>query len=398
MVVLASSWYYALQVAPKSYAAQNRTLIPNLYPYWNGTRAILRHENPYREEITRQNQFGMYGKGIEDLEHKDEHRFAYPVYAAFLLLPIALLPFSTAQAVTGFLFLICTVLAVGWWRERWDRTTILYCLLTLASYPVIFAWQLRQPTLLFAALLAACFAAARAGHLSTAGILASLSTGKPQLAIAVLLPLLIWTITDWPTRKRLASSMVVSLITLYLASSAMLPGWFGHWLETLNAYSHYAGKSPLVIVGPVVGTILIVLVFCGLIAALWRIRRADLLFSTALSVAIFQLLVPYEYYNTVLLLCPVIWITHNAERIRQQGWAHRMLFAAVVITLAESWLLTTLLPFTNLISPTVTRSLWMLPAGFINVLIAALLIMLVAIFPVVARDSSVKDRVTYVMP
>jgi hypothetical protein len=46
-----------------------------------------------------------------------------------------------------WLFAALTALSVGWLRGTRDSTTALYGMLTFSSFPVVFALQIRQPTL-----------------------------------------------------------------------------------------------------------------------------------------------------------------------------------------------------------------------------------------------------------
>src|ERR1019366_10180400 len=126
---------------------------------------------------------------------------------------------------------------------RWDRTTVLYCALTFSSYPVIYGLQARQPTLLFFGLAVGSFALLRSGRLIPAAMLAALSAGKPQIALPVLLPMLIWTLARWHERKRFAIAFATSLLALLVISSIVSPGWMPEWLDSLRDYSQYHDPS-----------------------------------------------------------------------------------------------------------------------------------------------------------
>ena len=68
-----------------------------------------------------------------------------------------------------------------------------------------FALQIRQPTLLLFGLAVASMALLRSGRWALAGVVAALSTGKPQVAFGLLLPMMIWTLAGWRERKKFVS-------------------------------------------------------------------------------------------------------------------------------------------------------------------------------------------------
>ena len=68
----------------------------DFFPLWNGTRAVLRGQDPYGREVTLQNQTAAYGNTAEAIGEKNQQRFAYPVYATFPVVPLAILNFGAA--------------------------------------------------------------------------------------------------------------------------------------------------------------------------------------------------------------------------------------------------------------------------------------------------------------
>src|ERR1019366_3993740 len=240
---LAASWYYATSLSSMARAGLKVGIVGDFYPIWTASKAIMRHVNPYGPEVTEQNQIKAYGATAKALGAKDEYRFAYPVYATFPLFPLALLDFHAAEEIALWLFVALTTLAVGWLRGTWDKTTAFYCVLSFSSYPLILALQVRQPTLLFFALAVGGIALLRADRLVPAGMLAALSTGKPQVALPIVLPMLMWTFAGWHDRKRFAISFFPFLLALLCFSSIVTPGWIPEWIAALHAYSRYAGPS-----------------------------------------------------------------------------------------------------------------------------------------------------------
>jgi uncharacterized membrane protein len=246
LICLVSSWYYGLRVAPALYQVHSKALLPDFYPFWNGCRAILHGDDPYGSAATRENQIGMYGHPLVGVGETDEQqRFAYPPWATVLLLPLGLVSFSTAQTLMFWLLVILTGLSVGWWRGRWDRVTVICAVLTFASYPILFGLQLRQPTLFFAALAAASVACIRCNRLAVGGVLAGLSAGKPQVALAVCVPLLLWAAADWRSRRKFAISLGTTGAFLGIISYLLVHAWPVKWIATIRAYSRYGNSSPL---------------------------------------------------------------------------------------------------------------------------------------------------------
>ena len=149
---LMASWYFAIKFAEPATFHLPYGLINDLYIPWNASRAILAGSDPYDDSITEQNQRAAFGGTALSLHERDERRFAYPLYAAFPYLPFGLMSFEAANRIVFFALAALAVLSVGWLGGSWNRDTLMYCVLFFASYPLILALQVRQPTLLFLAL------------------------------------------------------------------------------------------------------------------------------------------------------------------------------------------------------------------------------------------------------
>jgi len=360
---LLTSYYYAFLLLPSLLAQSN--MGPNLYPVWYASRVVLfEHQDPYSAAVTREIQQVMYGESVkEGTEIFNEHRFAYPLLAIFLFAPIAWLPFRDAQALVLVLSLVITALVTQVWIPRRTRpaTQFLCIILVLAAPPIAWAVQLRQPSLLFAALLAACVAAIRNGRLTVAGVLGAMATAKPQLAIAVLTPLVVWALSDWWSRKRFVISLTLTECALLAASEWMCPGWLPRWLSTIRAYAGYAGAKPLIhlLPGRCLPTIAGVLLLLAVLVASWKWRNADPQLAIGFSVAAFSVLLPFQIYNQIMLAPAVFWIAfrgvaHGGTLLSVlRGWMLGLLYA--------EWGATALLAAVHLIDPRTTGSLWALP-------------------------------------
>lgn len=334
---LAVCWYFATYfLATVGVRLQHS----DFYPLWNGARAVLNGENPYGNEVTVENQVAAYGATAAAIGEKNEQRFAYPVYATFPILPLALLSFHSANRMAFLLIAALVLLSVGWLRERWDQTTGLYVTLAFASYPLVFGLQIRQPTLLFFGLAVATFALLKSGHLLSAGVMAAMSTGKPQLAFGLLLPMLIWTLADWRKRRPFVLSFAAAMVVLLGLSEVVSPHWIPRWIASMQAYVRYHRSLSTIayFLGEKVGLAVSAVLLLGLVGSLWLRRDSNLLFQVALSTVIIYLLLPEQAYSAIVLLIPTIWVTDHAAFIKQAGTAHQLVLAAVKLSLIELWL------------------------------------------------------------
>ena len=358
---LVFSCYYAFMIVPPAAALRGPGIVPDLYPAWYASRMVLlHHQDPYSPDVTGRIQSAMYaGK----LASRNEQRFAYPIFAVLLFAPFAALSFAAAQACFLALSVALTVWSVFAWlgRSTPPMQTAICAILVMSAFPVMLGLELRQPTMLVAALLAATVACLRSGQLSFAGVLAALTTVKPQLAIGVLLPLLLWSISDWRRRKIFPFSLGLTMAGLLSISEFLSHGWLLHWLTTIQAYAHYAGAKPLICVLPgsrlpmLAGALLI----AAAVAASWKWRRADPVLAIGFSVSVFQVLLPLQLYNEVMLLPAVLWTFVQASR--QTSNLHTLLRWSVWGLLGAGWLTTCLICVARLISPPSIDTLWSLP-------------------------------------
>lgn len=366
VLCLLSAWYFALAIAPTALGASAPTMQQGLLPEWFGGREILHGRSPYRLEVTQQVELAIYGETVSASSPNNQHRFAYPIIFIFLFFPIALLPFDVAQWVMLAACVALSVLSIGWWtgRARLSKLdTVSFAILTFAAYPTVVGLQLRQPTLMVAALLAFSVCRARSGRLVWAGVAAALAAAKPQLAVAVLLPLSAWAICSWRIRKAFLISLATSLLGLTLASELAFPGWITPWLSTIRAYSHYAGGRPL-LADLTHGHFFIPAALLLIATVVWvsfEFCNSDLLFTVGFSVAAFQLLFPFQLYNEVLLLPAALWAAMNSDKIRQHGQLPVLLFSCAWIGLSSGWIATLALSLWNIAAPGSGLKLWQLP-------------------------------------
>jgi hypothetical protein len=229
----------------------------------------------------------------------------------------------------------------------------------------VLALQLRQPTLIFLSLLAAVYFWVQSGRLVLAGMLAALCAAKPQLAIAVLLPLSIWSVAAWRIRKAFVLSLGATLSVLLIAAEFAVPGWFAEWLATLAAYAHYAGgKPPLadLLCGHFVLPAAALLLGAAVCVS-FKFQASDLLFAISFSAAMFQLLFPFQIYNAVLLFPAVLWLIANANTIMARGQLLTLLYSCTWIVLGAGWASAAGLSLSNVLVPGVRPDVLAASAG-----------------------------------
>jgi hypothetical protein len=366
LTCVASSYYFALVIAPSALGAGSPSARQGLYPEWMGCREVLlSRQSPYRPELTRTIQIAVYGSEATP-KQVNQQRFAYPAYFVFLFLPIALLPFPLAHVVALLGAVALTILSLRLWTLDWNLPHLalgIALLSTFSAYPVLLGLQLCQPTVLIAGLLAVAVYCARSGRLLWAGILAGLCMSKPHVAIGVLLPLSIWAVANWRDRRLFLIAFGCSITALVAASQLLLPGWIGPWLATVRAYSHYAGSKPLLmdlLHGHFVGPAVIVLLGAA-IAVSYRWRESDFLFAMSFSIAIFQLLFPFLIYNEIILLPAVLWLLKNAPRINAAGQLYALLSGCSWIVLGAGFASSIGLSVSDIVLRGSALKLWELP-------------------------------------
>jgi hypothetical protein len=306
----------------------------DLYSPWYGTRALLRdRKNPYGPEVTREIQTAFYGHDLVQQYTPgsriiDEQRFAYPVYAVFLLAPSAILSFETMQTVMPFVLAIAIVACVQLWLSclRARPGPIISAAITLfvlASPQIGQGLRLRQVGLIVALLLALATWLAIRGNLAAAGAVLAFSTIKPQMIILALAWFLIWSMGNPRQRWRLPAGFLSTLTLLIVAGELILPGWPRDFLNGLEAYRKYTQFTSLlqILLGTAAGAGAAVVIVTWLLVRGWKNRRrsadsiefmstlSSLLMATAL---VLPLTPPF---NQSLLILPALMVVTDWRAI-----------------------------------------------------------------------------------
>jgi Glycosyltransferase family 87 len=390
-----SMWFYVgrilvgYQVRDAAAHSRPRGNLSDLYPRWIGARELLlRHRNPYSDDITLEIQKGYYGRALHATrpeDPKDQQGFAYPVYVVFLLAPVIWLPFSFVHTLFYWLLALLTAMSVLLWIRvlSWRLVFagwIAVIVLTIGSFPVVQGIKLQQLSLLVAVLLAGAAACVASKHLFLGGVFLGMATIKPQLAWGLVAWLILWAISDWRSRRNFIISFVVMMALLLGGAEILLPGWLHMFVGAIGQYHQYTQNQSVIeaglnlIVGSfAAGTLVhrisqvlsaIALVLC--VPVFWKLRREDARspgfgYATGLALALVVLIVPmYAPYNQVLLLPAIFFLAQKRTAFREPGG--RLLYLASVVLLVWPWAASLFLTAVYLLgAPSQALNWWTLP-------------------------------------
>jgi hypothetical protein len=358
----ASMWFYVQRVLIpyeiKDAAAHQRPRgnLSDLYPRWLGARELFLHRrNPYSDDITKEIQQGYYGRALDPArpnDPKDEQRFAYPVYVVFFLAPFIHLPFPIVRVVFQWLLAALTAASVClWlralsWRLR-PYEIAAFIALTLGSFPAVQGIKLGQLSLLVAALLAAAAACLTSGLLFYAGILLACATIKPQLTWPLAVWLLVWTIREWKSRRKLVLGFALTLALLLAGAQIILPGWWVLFASGMREYHRYTQNQSVLEVllpGALTGKIVAVVavVACALTLAQARLTTAgkdQFDRAAALVMALTILVVPMcAPYNQVCLAPAVMVLVRDRSFFVSRSRGLRFAYVAGACALFWPWI------------------------------------------------------------
>lgn len=331
----------------------NRDFPPNrsdLQPVKLGIQAILRGENPYSDDVTRQIQLAYYGHALSPSGHTNQMAYVYPPHTAVVLAFLAPFPWQSSRLIFVALAILLTLTTVPVWIHvsgaRWNASSTLLAVIgVMGCWPTLWALRLQQPTLLVAAVVAlACLLLTKnreTGQETGAALLLALATIKPQL-IAILT---LWFIVRAVALRRPRFLIVFAAATLLLlgAGEYLVPHGLMHWIR---AGTHLAQTDQqttfTLLLGDWPGRLanLIIAVFVAIY--LWRLRRAksgSSEFASAISVALAATVAlmptgPAMIYNQVLLV-PACFVLLQLRPPRQtSAWPARLEHLARAIALA----------------------------------------------------------------
>ncbi|HJT00828.1 MAG TPA: hypothetical protein VJ756_17175, partial [Terriglobales bacterium] len=131
--------FYLVLVFGLVLALANHWLYPaangnDLYPRWYGTHVLLHGGDPYGRQVTEESERHNYGHVLSAYEiqgHRDQERFAYPLYVAFPLAPLTFLEFAAARHLLWLFLVAATFLSVFAWAGamNWRPAKVILALL-----------------------------------------------------------------------------------------------------------------------------------------------------------------------------------------------------------------------------------------------------------------------------
>ncbi|MGD8554140.1 MAG: glycosyltransferase family 87 protein [Anaerolineales bacterium] len=332
-------------------------LIWDIHPTLVAANAVIEGKDPYSDEVTAEIQRQVYGRPAAPNE--DVHAFAYPIYVAYLAIPLALLPLPWAQA--AWLALLQLAILAGfllaidvwkWPRQRLARGGILLWCAVL--YPVVWGFLLGQPALLAFAVIVLCVWAVARGSDRLAGVTLGLTWIKPQLAFLLFPGVLLWAI--FRRRHKVWLWATGTFAAIVLLPMLLQPSWVSHFIHRLFEYDQYSPFTPPAVllaqaccapVAPWLGP-LIVGLFLGATAwGWWRAirshRPADFLWAVGMTLIATTAVAPQtSTVNQVVLVLPIIGLVKHLFSKGRGGWAAAVLL--LVFWGAALWLLSWLPP------------------------------------------------------
>jgi hypothetical protein len=401
LLCAASMWFYVQHVLipyekADSVAHQRpRGNLSDLYPRWLGARELLlRHRNPYGDDITAEIQKGYYGRELDPArpdDPRDRQGFAYPVHVVFVLAPLIGFQFHAVQIFFYWLLAGLTAASVWLWLRalRWELPSLAaasWIAFTLGSFPAVQGIKLQQLSLLVAALLAASVACVAGRFLYMGGALLALATIKPQLAWLLLAWLLLWAVSDWRARRKFVFSFALAMALLLGGAEFILPGWWRMFAAAIGQYHQYTQNQSIIEVilnqllgNQVVGStasgsvihrsaqILSVIAILACMPVLWKARRepadaAGFGAATALVLALTVLVIPmYAPYNQVLLLPAILLLVRDRSFFTSRSRALRAGYGIGIFALAWQWIASLCLSAIYVCSPAGAMSRWQWP-------------------------------------
>ncbi|HYA24705.1 MAG TPA: hypothetical protein VEF05_11130 [Terriglobales bacterium] len=391
-------WFYVDRV----WAPSGEIHFSDLYPRWYGSRELLLHgRDPYGPEVSKEIQMWSYGRALRPGEQKDEDRFAYPVYLAFLLAGTVRLPFAQVVSLFRWILPLAALISVPLWvyMVQWRCSRPLLgslVLLSFGSFPVLESIYLQQPVLLAAGFLAAAGASVAAGWLWFAGVLLALATIKPQLTALLAAWLLVWAASEWRSRRGLIWGFALTMLVLLGGSQLLLPRWIPEFLAGVVAYQRYTGNFSLLRL--LLGGIGSVVVTMGLVAGLavlsWKTRHnaastREFMAVSCAALAVTVVVMPSLYPTYEIVLLPMIFLLlREFNAVWSAGRAARLAVFASACLIAWPWLGALSFIIASIFEPiTLVRSLWIAPVSSLLLVPISLLTSFAILIPVLFASS-----------
>lgn len=246
LVILMLVLYLALAFGIYAGLTQRVLGANDFYSRWKGAQALfLRGENPYSDAVTREIQLGMYGRLARPGE--DQVAYAYPLYSAFAIAPLVVLPYAQAQALWMALLIFCAIggglgLAQLYTIRLKPFMLAALVLSILLFYPAVRGIFNGQFALVSFFCLALAMWLIQIDHDVAAGCLLALATLKPQPAIFLVPVIIFWA---WRHRRlKIVISAIKFFSALIIVAAIWIPTWLFDFLNALIQYADYLRVGP----------------------------------------------------------------------------------------------------------------------------------------------------------
>lgn len=328
----------------------------DLYPLWLTSRATLaNHADPYTAEMTARIQRELFGRAMDPKNPDDPPQnyraFSYPVYADYLLLPFAKVPFEKLRLAAVAVLAMIAVLSVLLWLDALGlhfsaEQKLAATALVLTSYYSLEALYAEQIGILVACFLAAAAWCAMREKLSWAGAWLALATIKPQVSLLLIAGTLIWAVSQWSRRRALMIAFFAVVLGLWLAGEWLHRGWLSAWLRVLWHYRDY-GTPPLTcfLLGRVGGLLFSAALCCTILVAWIRVRqqpassrRLQVVIAETLAVTAVAVLPGQAVYDQLIFLPELLLLMNSWPGIRRETIQLRITTLLTAIALAWPWM------------------------------------------------------------
>jgi hypothetical protein len=231
--------------------------------------------------------------------------------------------------------------------------------------------------------------------LGLAGVLFALATIKPQLTVLLIPWLVLWTLSDWPSRKNFVLGFVSGMVVLAGFSQYLVPGWIGEFVRGIGAYQRYTGNTSILTVyftqtGSKIASAALI---AGWAVFVWRIRKRPagsraFNFAVCATLVATLVLIPTLYPTGQIALWPAIFLVlKEFSTIWNSGRISRLACVGTFSLIAWPWIGAWLFVLASLAVPMVRlRQFWLVPLCTLLLVPLALLVLLSINLPVMIRS------------
>jgi hypothetical protein len=328
----------------------------DFFQFWAAGKALLQRTDPYGPQAWQT----IYENEGRWRYQTDQQVFPYPLWTAYVFVPLAALPVPWAALVWAVLSQALLVLAVFLWVrglnwtgcEAWLPFIIA---MVVAFEPVSLTILFGQLGMVLLAVIAAMLYFLSRGRYSVAGMCLALTLLKPQLFTLVITVILVTTLLD--REWSFAASFVATATGLFASSWLLVPGWLPGWQgylmkaanvrlrisPTIWGLSHSLAAAVARPHSWVVIGLLALSALASVVVYLWWPRqripreqgRLALLVSSAVVASL--LVTPYVLsYDFALLLLPIltcIWLVQPVPKLSRRA----LLFSLALCALVLPW-------------------------------------------------------------